>query len=110
MSYFVAVVKSRATGFVIKFITRILLIISSADTKDETFTFLMDNLKALSENFGSGFLEDFIPLLRYCPTPKFRRQVKYIAAMTEHIKKEMEEHKETFVYGMIILCINYTLK
>ncbi|XP_046372222.1 steroid 17-alpha-hydroxylase/17,20 lyase-like isoform X3 [Haliotis rufescens] len=70
-----------------------------ADTKDETFTFLMDSLKGLVENFGSGFLEDFIPLLRYCPTAKFRRQLKYIAALTEHIKKEMEEHKETFVYG-----------
>ncbi|KAK7103405.1 steroid 17-alpha-hydroxylase/17,20 lyase-like [Littorina saxatilis] len=58
--------------------------------------YVMQVLDDEGKEAGSGLLEDVIPLLRYCPTPKFRRLVKLQGILMDYIFQNIAEHRKSF--------------
>ncbi|XP_046563662.1 cytochrome P450 1A5-like [Haliotis rubra] len=68
----------------------------SENTDSETYKTYVVNLDEFMKEAGSGLLEDVIPLLHLCPTPKFRRVVGVAGRIADAIRMEIAAHRETF--------------
>ncbi|XP_067683803.1 steroid 17-alpha-hydroxylase/17,20 lyase-like isoform X1 [Haliotis asinina] len=68
----------------------------SADLNSEYYRTYVVTLDAFMEEAGEGFLEDSIPPLRLCPTPKFRRAVRLNNKILDGIREEIAAHRNTF--------------
>ncbi|KAL5005224.1 hypothetical protein ScPMuIL_018680 [Solemya velum] len=74
----------------------------SYDIDDPEFLWLMKENDALNKAVGSGLLEDFVPLLHYYPTQRFRKIKKDWDNLKMRIGYEkFREHENTFDPGNI---------
>ncbi|XP_067683808.1 steroid 17-alpha-hydroxylase/17,20 lyase-like [Haliotis asinina] len=67
----------------------------SQTTESENYKTYVGNLDVMFKDAGDGFLEDAIPFLQLCPTPRFRRVLRNVATMKDAIRTEITGHKET---------------
>ncbi|KAK7087424.1 cytochrome P450 1A1-like [Littorina saxatilis] len=56
---------------------------------------MMDVFDQFSDETEERFLEDVIPLLRFCPTPRFRRAMKASKRFSDYVRKNIEEHRKS---------------
>ncbi|XP_071084152.1 steroid 17-alpha-hydroxylase/17,20 lyase-like [Haliotis cracherodii] len=72
---------------------------TSQTTDSEYYKEYVVGIDNMMKDFGDGFLEDAIPLFQLCPTPRFRRVMRLAAQMTDAIRKEIADHRNTFNQG-----------
>ncbi|XP_067683800.1 steroid 17-alpha-hydroxylase/17,20 lyase-like [Haliotis asinina] len=68
----------------------------SEDLDSEYYKAYVVTLDEFMKEAGEGFLEDSIPPLRLCPTPRFRRVARVSKKISDAIRKEIAAHKNTF--------------
>ncbi|XP_067683347.1 steroid 17-alpha-hydroxylase/17,20 lyase-like [Haliotis asinina] len=68
----------------------------SKDLDSEYYKLYVDALDNFTKDFGDGFLEDIIPLLHLCPTPRFRRVARLVSKVSHAIGEEIAAHRSTF--------------
>ncbi|KAK7087425.1 cytochrome P450 1A1-like isoform X1 [Littorina saxatilis] len=62
---------------------------------------VMDIVEQFANESKERFLEDVVPLVRFCPTPRFRRAMKILDQFTDYVRKNIEEHRKSFTPGNI---------
>ncbi|XP_046563710.1 steroid 17-alpha-hydroxylase/17,20 lyase-like [Haliotis rubra] len=68
----------------------------SYDLDSEYYKMYVVSLDNFAKDFAEGFLEDSIPPLRLCPTPRFRRVVRIASKVSDAIRQEIATHRNTF--------------
>ncbi|XP_046567781.1 steroid 17-alpha-hydroxylase/17,20 lyase-like [Haliotis rubra] len=68
----------------------------SENVDSEYYKAYVVTLDDFMKEAGEGFLEDSIPPLRLCPTPRFRRVTRVTDKLLDSIKKEIAAHRKTF--------------
>lgn len=61
-------------------------------------------IDGMNETAGFGFAADYIPILRFIPTPAKARCTRSMKLMTEFSAKKLAEHRKTYDRGTTYLC------
>ncbi|KAL8578211.1 hypothetical protein ACOMHN_040972 [Nucella lapillus] len=66
---------------------------------DPTLLHMVDLFDKRNSEIGNGFFEDIFPLLKYCPTRRFRRVMSYFQEFFDYLEEHIQKHRENFSPG-----------
>ncbi len=81
------------------------------DIDDPQFLILSEGLEDLNRTFGDGLAADYLPLLKYIPTPAQWKMKRILRQMFECIQENLREHRESYdpstwaVFKLSNLCL-----